>query len=119
MKGFMLNDSGDLVIKNGEIQMVTDNELTVQTVQFVLNTNKGEYFFDFDEGINFKNILGVKEIDESVLKSEIMSALSQVDTSLELDTMDLSFDTSTRKLHVKFTAKTNNGEVVEVSNKWL
>ena len=57
MTGFKLND-GDLVITNDEIELVEGDELTVQTIQQVLSTNKGEWIFDTEEGINFDNILG-------------------------------------------------------------
>lgn len=60
MKGFMLDSNGDIVISNNEIQMVNGTDLTAQTVKTVLSTNKGEWIFDKDEGINFTNILGKK-----------------------------------------------------------
>ena len=67
MKGFMVKD-GDTVITanllNGkrEIEIVSDDELMVQTIQSVLSTNKGEWIFDAEEGINFANILGKQKI---------------------------------------------------------
>ena len=64
MKGFELSN-GDVVIENGEIQMVSGAELTRQTVETVLGTNKGEWFFNADEGITFSNILGKKGLKET------------------------------------------------------
>jgi phage baseplate assembly protein W len=58
LKGFKLNSKGDVEIKNNQIETVEGNELLRQTVQSVLGTNKGEWIFNPDEGINFKNILG-------------------------------------------------------------
>lgn len=57
MKGFRVTD-GDLVITNEEIEIVEGSELTAQTIQCVVSTNKGEWLFNQDEGINFENILG-------------------------------------------------------------
>lgn len=57
MKGFALKDN-DILIMNNEIQLVDGSDLLAQTVQTVLNTNKGEWFLNEDEGINFWNILG-------------------------------------------------------------
>lgn len=62
MKGFEMVD-GDLVITNNELSMVADTALKVQTIQSVLSTNKGEWIFDPDEGINFRNILGKQGIE--------------------------------------------------------
>ena len=57
MKGLMLTD-GDLSITNGEIDMVDGAELTAQTIGCVLSTNKGEWLFNTEEGIDFDAILG-------------------------------------------------------------
>lgn len=58
MKGFKIDKNGDVVIEKNRIQMVEGNELLSQTVHCVLNTNKGEWVFNPNEGINFYNILG-------------------------------------------------------------
>lgn len=60
MKGFMLDEHGDVVIDAGEIQMVHGVELTAQTIKSVLQTQKGEWFLDWEEGINHNEILGKK-----------------------------------------------------------
>lgn len=60
MKGFALNEQGDLLIENGDIQMAHGAELTKQTIKTVLGTQKGEWFLNWDEGINHNEILGKK-----------------------------------------------------------
>lgn len=60
MKGFMLDEQGDVVIENGVIQMVHGTDLTMQTTKCVLGTQKGEWFLNWEEGINHDNILGKK-----------------------------------------------------------
>lgn len=60
MKGFALTENGDVLIKNNEIQMVHGAELTQQTIKTVLGTQKGEWFLNADEGINYNEILGKK-----------------------------------------------------------
>lgn len=67
MAGFKLKD-GDLIITNNEIELVEGDELTVQTIQCVLSTNKGEWIFDTDEGIEFDNILGKHRIKTNTVK---------------------------------------------------
>lgn len=49
---------------NHQIEMVEGAELTCQKIKTVLGTNKGEWFFDEEEGINFKNILGKKRLNK-------------------------------------------------------
>lgn len=70
MIGFKLND-GDLVITNDEIELIEGDELTVQTIQQVLSTNKGEWIFDTEEGINFDNIFGKKRIKTNTAKDAL------------------------------------------------
>ena len=65
MTGFMLKN-GDLSITNHEIDMIEDDELTIQTIQFVLSTNKGEWMFDTDEGIDFSGILGKQKVKTAI-----------------------------------------------------
>lgn len=65
MKGFALTNKGDVLISNHEIQIVEDAELTRQTVQTILSTNKGEWSLNHDEGITFSNILGKNAVKET------------------------------------------------------
>lgn len=81
MKGFMIQD-GDLVIADNlqtnkkEIEMVSENELKVQTIQSVLSTNAGEWIFDTSEGINFSHILGKQKTKStSTANSTLMKEL--------------------------------------------
>ena len=56
MKGFKLDNNGDVIIQNRKIEMTDGNDLIRQTVQTVLGTNKGEWDFNPDEGITFDYI---------------------------------------------------------------
>lgn len=53
-------------------------------------------------------------MDENVIKSEIEQGIAQVDSSLTIDSFECKFDQKTRKLTVRFTAKSQNNETVEV-----
>lgn len=78
MRGFKLSD-GDLAIGGREIEFVTGTELTAQTIQYVLSTNKGEWAFNIDEGINFDNVLGKHRITRtSAEDSYYLQELTQV-----------------------------------------
>lgn len=82
MKGFALKD-GDLLIENGDIQIVTGAELIRQTAEMVLGTNKGEFPLNIDEGIDFSNIFGTaqqmpdKNTSESVKYVKELNAVKQ------------------------------------------
>lgn len=102
---------------NCEIQMINGNELLRQKVQCVLGTNKGEWFLNTDEGINFSNILG-KGKSEDIVRSEIEEGLSQVDSSFFIEDFSCNFNTQERKLKVYFVAKNETGDTVTGVQTW-
>lgn len=90
MKGFVIKDgdlviSDNLVVNKKEIEMVSGNELTAQTIQSVLSTNKGEWIFDENEGINFANILG---------KQKIKTASASANTALAKELVSRTAETN-------------------------
>lgn len=112
IKCFNLDNSGDVEIANNKIVMTSDSELLRQKVQRLLNTNKGEWFGNPDEGIDFRNVLG-KNVEEETVKSEILDGLLQIDDSFIITDFNMSVDNTTRKLNVSFTATNEEGEVLE------
>jgi len=110
MKGFKLNSNGDIVISN-DIELVSDNKLIKQTLQTVLQTNKGEWWFNKNEGINFNNIL-IKNPNYEVIKAEISNGIIQVNNSIQLQELKYNLDNKTRKLKINFTAKKQNGMTI-------
>lgn len=111
MKGFALDKDGDAIVENNKIKMVKGRELIRQTVQTVLGTNKGEWFLNIEEGIDFNNLLGKKKSDE-IIRNEILQGLQQVDSSFVLDSFKCDFDRNGRTLTVSFKAKNSAGEEI-------
>lgn len=117
IKGFALDRDGDLLIENNQISMINGNDLLRQTIERVLGTNKKEWFLNWDEGITFVNILGKEKPDE-VIKNEISQGLLQVDSSFIITDCKINLEKATRKLSVSFTARNDNGEILEGVNVW-
>lgn len=116
IKGFALGDDGDVVIKNNEIQMVQGNDLLLQTAQQVLNTNKGEWFANHDEGITFSNILG-KNKTEDAIKYELLQGLQQVDRTFTITLFELT-QIDGRKYKVKVTAQNSTGSEISLETTY-
>lgn len=105
-----------MLIENNEIQMVEGDELLRQTVQSIIETNKGEWFEDWNEGIEFSNILG-KGVTEEMIQAEIEDGIQQVDESLNIS--DFKMSLSGRELTVTFTCtKEENDTEIEVEAVW-
>lgn len=117
MRGFKLTNTGDISIKNNKIEMIADDELTRQTIQYLLSTNKGECFYNENEGINFRNLLG-KNVEDDTVKSEILDGLMQIDQTFAITDFSTERNAETRKLDVKFTATTADEETVTVSTNY-
>lgn len=111
MKSLALDERGDLLIYNNAFQMVDGKELIRQKVQEVINTNKGEWVFDWEHGIDFSNILG-KGVTEEEVRAEIEDGLKQVDEAFIIT--DFSMETVGRTLTVRFMAE-NETDKTEIS----
>ena len=109
MKGFLLNQKGDVVMESGDISMIDGNNLLRQTVEKVIGTNNGEWFLNEDEGIDFRVIL-TKSPDRDAVRDEIADALLQVDTTFILQSF--SMEIVERTLKIKFSAVNGDGEEI-------
>lgn len=117
MTGFALDANGDISIKNNQIQMINGSELTKQTIQTVIGTNKGEWCLNEDEGITFGNILGKHMPDNEVVKTEIEQGLLQVD-DFNITEFSADFDSNTRKFDISFQAESSDGTVINIENSY-
>lgn len=115
MKTFKLDQFGDVVISNEQIQLVEGVELIAQTVKQVLNTNLGEWFSDKDEGIDFHVIL-TKNPNYDLIQDTINTAVKKVADTLgeELGTDNFTFEVDGRNLTIAFTLLLNGEESTSV-----
>ena len=80
MKGFAVDESGDVIIENGDIRMAHGADLTMQTIKSVLGTQKGEWFLNLQEGINYNEILGKKRYasQNSALDNQYIKEINEL-----------------------------------------
>lgn len=117
MKGFALDNTGDLLIENNDISLVVGDSLLQQKVWTVLRTNLGEWFFDWEQGVDFDNLLG-KNTNEELVRYEIARGLQQVDSTFEITEFTYHEDMPARKASVTFKARTESGEEVGGDFTW-
>lgn len=118
MKSFSLNENHDIDIKNNKIQLAEGSELLRQTAECTLNTKIGEWFLNSDLGIDFDAILGKGIPDDETIKNVILDGLQQVDETFRIDELETAYNSKTRKLTVNFTASTDSGRVITISDIW-
>ncbi len=100
--------SNDLVITNGDLEMVTGAEEAGQRIEDRLKTFKGEWFLDLSFGPDYRNDILVKNprlsIIAAVLKREILKSADGTITDFDSTFND-------RKLNITYTMKTTDGAI--------
>lgn len=117
MFGFALDENGDVLIENNEISIVVGDSLLQQKVWAVLQTNLGEWLFDWEQGIDFDNVLG-KGVGEELARYEIEQGLAQVDNTFSITEFTYEVDKPKRRARVRFKAQTESGDEVGGEFTW-
>lgn len=112
IKDLFIDDSGDIVIRNNDIQLISDKNLIIQKIRMILGTNKNEWLLNESEGINF-GVMLVKNPNEDQILDTVLDGLRQIDETFNITSY--SFETVKRKLLLKFTAKNVNDEEVNLT----
>lgn len=99
--------TGDLVINKNDLSYVKDDALIRQKAQLVLGTNKTEWEYDANEGIDFFTML-TKKPDKDKVFATITDGLQQVDEGIQIDEFEMSH--IKRHLIVNFTAALSSGD---------
>lgn len=102
----------DVYMPIKSIYLVSGNELLRQTIECVLQTNKGEWQYDIEEGMNFRKIL-IKKPDIEIIKHEIRQAIYKIDESLEMS--DFNYNINNRHAEISMILKTYDGEEIVIS----
>ena len=117
MKGFALDSRGDVVIENGVISHAVGDSLVQQKVWTVLRTNLGEWYFDWEQGIDFANLIG-KGVGEELARYEVERGLHQVDSTFIITEFAYEADHRARTAKVTFKAHNEDGEEVGGEIVW-
>lgn len=117
MVGFALDANGDVLIENNEISIITGDDLLQQKVWLILRTNLKEWFFDWEQGIDFSNLIG-KKTNEELVRYEIERGLAQVDSTFSITEFVYTEDRAARAAKATFRATTASGEEVGGDFAW-
>lgn len=101
MKDILVDAYGDIVIDNNDLKYVEDADLVRQKVKLTLSTNKGEWLFNANEGIDFFAML-TKNPNEEQVYDTIIDGIRQVDENIIIQ--DYGSSITGRKLNIRFTA---------------
>ena len=114
---FALDANGDLLIENNTISMVVGAEHLRQKVWTILHTNLQEWFFDWDQGIDFDNLLG-KGTNAELARFEIVFSVAAVAEIYTITDFEYAEDRRNRTAKITFRAQTESGEEVGGEYTW-
>lgn len=111
-----LDNSGDLLVSNFDLQLIDGIDQIKQNLAIRLRFFLGEWFLDIEQGIAYYQDIFIKSPNqiqvENILKNEIL----ETDGITELTSFESEYDTVLRKYTVAFTALADEGEInLEVS----
>ncbi len=98
-------DSGDLVLTEGRLELVTGIDRIAQQARIRFQTFRGEWFADLDVGMPYyERILAVKPLRRSVVIAAVEQAVEGIPGVREVYDMSFDYDTATRAATVDWSA---------------
>lgn len=111
MKSFLIKND-DLVIRDGEMQMVDGAYETCQCIERALTTRQGEFFLDTEHGLNHEEFKK-KNFSESTIKMEVIETVLQEDTVEKISGIEMNYDRINRSARIKLAGVLKNGTSIE------
>lgn len=107
MKGFALDEKGDVLFEKNDIKMENSTALLAQKIRQVLSTNRGEWWLNEKEGVPVQKILK-KNPNAAQIKDYVRSAIAQVDGTLQMTKCDITV--VGRRMKITFAVSGAGGE---------
>lgn len=114
MRGFKLDTTThDLSLDAaGRLETVDDSAATAQEIKTRLLFFRGEAFTDLREGIPWFQEILVKGVDLARVRAIVRQAILSVPAVLDVPSVDVVLDRTTRAATITWTARTRQGEVI-------
>lgn len=106
-------DTNDLLIKNGDLSLVTGKDAIQQDLQQTLQLWLGEWFLDTTIGIPYLQFILVKNPNLDVIQSLLLDAAGAVNGVQDIVGFQYNYDSKTRELTVSMQATTTTGDVIK------
>lgn len=113
----LLDDTGDLVIRNGDLVLIDGAEEIAQRLRIRLRLFVGEWFLAPAEGMPyFDRILGQK-VSRATLLSILREQILACPGVEEITSLDAQVDGERRSVSVFFRVTTTDGDPVELTTE--
>lgn len=105
-----LNAVGDIELSGRNMRRVAGTEYTAQTAKTNLFLQEGEWIVDRTEGVPWLTGAIEKGVPLPLIAQLVRAVLSRTVGVLSIDSLDYSFNSSTRTLEISFSGTTIYGK---------
>nr|DAI65719.1 MAG TPA: baseplate wedge protein [Caudoviricetes sp.] len=102
-------NTGDLVIRNGDLVLIDHAERVAQQILITLREWLGEWFLDTRDGVPYLEYILVKNPNENHIRQILMEKISGVEGVSSVTSMALAMNNFSRTLAVEYAAETTYG----------
>lgn len=103
----------DLVVSNGDLQLVMDDAAIRQSVLQTLQTFAGEWFLDTSVGIPYFQSIFVRNPNLDLIQAYFQNAITNVPGIASLNGFNFDYTNSNRQLAISFQATSTNGQIIK------
>lgn len=105
----------DLVLVNGDLQLVQSDAAIRQNLFQRLRLFLGEWFLDTTQGVPYYQVILLKNPNLDVVQATLLSVITKTEGIVELLDFAFDYDNAQRSLSVTFSARSTNGTVISVN----
>lgn len=105
--------TGDLVVRNGDLMIVSNGERVAQQVLITLREWLGEWFLKTSDGVPYLEYILVKNPNEAHVRQILTEAIENVDGVKKVTELEFVFNRILRTLTVSYEIATDYGFITK------
>ncbi|WP_287056423.1 hypothetical protein [Megasphaera sp.] len=105
--------TGDLVVRNGDLMIVNNGERVAQQVLITLREWLGEWFLKTSDGVPYLEYILVKNPNEAHVRQVLSEAIQSVDGVKGVTELEFAFNRILRTLTVSYEIATDYGFITK------
>ena len=105
--------TGDLVVQNGDLMIVSNGERVAQQVLITLREWLGEWFLKTSDGIPYLEYILVKNPNEAHVRQILTEAIENVEEVKKVTELEFVFNRILRTLTVSYEIATDYGFITK------
>ena len=112
MLDLALNEKTHDLALNGDVMFIDNAERVAQQIKIQLLTFLGEWFLDVTHGVPYLDYVLIKNPNFTLIRELFREQILKVDGVSNLVSIDIDFESATRKMLLSYEAETEYGMIV-------